>query len=89
MRRKKERSKQVKQTNKVKQHSTPKAVKKLPRVGLEPTTRQSALPTELPRQLSWLGPNHMYMLFVTEESLENTGKGLFTTIPGRKPNNNI
>ena len=27
----------VKQTNKAKQHSTPKAVKKLPRVGLEPT----------------------------------------------------
>ena len=59
MRRKKERSK-VKQTNKAKQHSTPKAVKKL---GLEPTTlytlysRQSALPTELPRQFSWLGPN--------------------------------
>ena len=28
----------VKQTNKAKQHSTPKAVKKMPRVGLEPTT---------------------------------------------------
>ena len=58
MRRKKERSKQG-QTNKQgkKQHSTPKAVKKLPRVGLEPTTgtrthdtlysRQSALNVSL------------------------------------------
>ena len=64
MRRKKERSKQG-QTNKAKQHSTPKAVtfprkNELPQVGLEPTTLytlDSALPTELPRQLSWLGPN--------------------------------
>ena len=63
-RRKKEASK-VKQTNKAKQHSTPKVVtfprkNELPQVGLEPTTlysRQSALPTELSRQLSWLGPN--------------------------------
>ena len=53
MRRKKERSK-VKQTNKAKQHSTPKAVKKLPRVGLEPTTLYTL---DRARQLSWLGPN--------------------------------
>ena len=61
MRRKKERSKQG-QTNKAKQHSTPKAVtspriNELPRVGLEPTTLYSSLPAELPRQHSWLGPN--------------------------------
>ena len=65
MRKKKERSK-VKQTNKAKQHSTPKAVtfprKKLAASGGTRThdtlySRQSALPTELPRQLSWLGPN--------------------------------
>ena len=92
---KEERKKQArsnKQTNKAKQHSTPKAVtfprkNELPRVGLEPTTlytldralyqlsyrgspagwaqishlivhlMNSALPTELPRQPSWLGPN--------------------------------
>ena len=64
MRRKKERSKQG-QTNKqgkATQH-TQGSHYELPWVGLEPTTlytldsRQSALPTELPRQLSWLGPN--------------------------------
>ena len=38
MRRKKKERSKVKQTNKAKQHSTPKAVKILPRVGLEPTT---------------------------------------------------
>ena len=63
MRRKNERSKQ---TNKAKQHSTPKAVtftkkNELLRVGLEPTTLytldRALLPTELPRQLSWLGTN--------------------------------
>ena len=63
--RKKEASK-VKQTNKAKQHSTPKAVtfprKKWAASGGTRThdtlySRQSALPTELPRQLSWLGPN--------------------------------
>ena len=59
---KEERSKQG-QTNKAKQHSTPKAVtfprkNELPQVGLEPTlySRQSALPTELPRQLQLAGP---------------------------------
>ena len=53
---KEERSKQG-QTNKAKQHSTPKAVtfprkNELPRVGLEPTTLntldRALLPTELP-----------------------------------------
>ena len=48
MRRKKERSKQ----GQTKQHSTPKAVKKLPRVGLEPTT------------LYTLDRAHMYMLLL-------------------------
>ena len=56
---KEERSKQG-QTNKAKQHNTPKAVtfpekNELPRVGLKPTTlhsRQSALPAELP-QAGW------------------------------------
>ena len=77
MRDEKEERKKQGQTNKAKQHSTPKAVtfprkNELPQVGLEPTTlytpdralyqlsyrgRQSALPIELPRQLSWLGPN--------------------------------
>ena len=61
---KEERKKQAK-TNK--QHSTPEAVtfpkkNELPRVGLEPTTlytldRVLYYTTELPRQLSWLGPN--------------------------------
>ena len=81
----------VKQTNKAKQHSTPKAVtfprkNELPQVGLEPTTllysRQSALPTELPRQLSWLSPNltshstpdeqanHMYIVYMTSLVLQ-------------------
>ena len=63
MRRKKERSKQGqtnKQTNKAKQHSTPKAVtfprkNELPQVGLEPTTLYT-LDRAL-YQLSWLGPN--------------------------------
>ena len=60
--RKKEASK-VKQTNKAKQHSTPKAVtfprkNELPRRTHDTLySRQSTLPTELPRQLSWLGPN--------------------------------
>ena len=63
--RKKEASK-VKQTNKAKQHSTPKAVT-FPRKNGAASggtrthdtlySRQSALPTELPRQLSWLDPN--------------------------------
>ena len=64
MRRKKERSKQG-QTNKAKQHSTPKAVtfpRKYELPGGTRThdtlySRQSALPAELPRQHSWLGPN--------------------------------
>ena len=56
MRRKKKEASKVKQTNKAKQHGTPKTVtfprkNELPQVGLEP------LATELPRQLSWLGPN--------------------------------
>ena len=65
MRRKEERSKQGQTNDKARQHSTPKAVtfpkkNELPRVGLNHDTlysRQSALPAELPRQLSWLGPN--------------------------------
>ena len=60
---KEERKKQArsnKQTNKAKQHSTPKAVtfprkNELPRVGLEPTTLHT-LDRAL-YQLSWLGPN--------------------------------
>ena len=58
MRRKEERSKQGHTNNKVKQHSTPKAVtfpkkNELPRVGLEPTTLYT-----LDRALyRWLGPN--------------------------------
>ena len=61
MRRKKEKSKQG-QTNKAKQHSTPEAVFYRGSSGGTRThdtlySRQSALPTELPRQLSWLGPN--------------------------------
>ena len=69
MRRKKERSKQG-QTNKAKQHSTPKAVtfprKKLAASGGTRThdtlySRQSALPTELPRQLTagWAQISHL------------------------------
>ena len=66
MRDKKEASKVKHTANKAKQHSTRKAVtfpkkNELPWVGLEPTTlhsRQSAqTTTELPKQLSWLGPN--------------------------------
>ena len=64
MRDEKEERKKQGQTNKAKQHSTPKAVtfprkNELPQVGTHDTlySRQSALPTELPRQLSWLGPN--------------------------------
>ena len=49
------------QTNKAKQHSTPKAVtfprkNELPRVGLEPTTLYT-LDRALYQLLSWLGPN--------------------------------
>ena len=63
-RRKEERSKHGQTNSKVKQ--TNKAVtfprkNELPRVGLEPMTLytldSSVLPTVLPRQLSWLGPN--------------------------------
>ena len=42
-------------------------------------SRQSALPTELPRQLSWLGPNltsHMYMNMQDLLALEATATGL-------------
>ena len=56
---KEERKKQArsnKQTNKAKQHSTPKAVKKLPRVGLEPTTLYT-----LDRALYQLSYTYMYM----------------------------
>ena len=67
MRDEKEERKKQGQTNK-QGKATPKAVKKLPRVGFFTAlggtrthdtlySRQSALPTELPRQLSWLGPN--------------------------------
>ena len=58
-----ERKKQAR-SNKAKQHSTPKAVtfpRKMSCLGWDSNprlySRQSALPTELPRQLSWLGPN--------------------------------
>ena len=59
MRRKKQ-ARSNKQTNKAKQHSTPKAVtfprkNELPRVGLEPTTLYT-LDRAL-YQLSWMGPN--------------------------------
>ena len=50
----------------------------LPRVGLEPTTlysRQSALPTELPRQLSWLGPNLTFHSTPDELSTQYEGEG--------------
>ena len=63
-RRKEERSKQDQTNNKAKKHITPKAVtfpkkNELPQVGLESTTLYTTerSTTELPRQLSWLGPN--------------------------------
>ena len=66
-------------SNKAKQHNTPKAVTfpkkdELPWVGLEPTTlytlhsRQIALPAELPRQLSWLGPNLNLIVHLSSSS---------------------
>ena len=52
------------QKDKATQHNSPKTVifqrKKLPWVGLKPTTKASLLPTKLPRQLSWLGSSHIY-----------------------------
>ena len=47
--------------------------KGVPRVGLEPTTsvfEADALPTKLPRQLSWLSPYHPY------KSMQEQGKRL-------------
>ena len=91
MRRKKERRKQG-QTNKAKQHSTHKTVT-FPRKAASGGTRthdtlhsrQSDLPTELPRQLSWLGPNVHASIYpwsecVCSERLTNLHNGFHVVL---------
>ena len=69
-----EKEEKVKQTNKAKQHSTPKAVtfprkNELPRVGLEPTTLYT-----LDRALYQLGSSagYMYSVIIVHIHTSNT-----------------
>ena len=75
------------QKGKATQHNSPKAVifqrkNELPRVGFEPTTLRilaTLLPTELPRQLSWLG----------RITYTNQGKASKASQPDKQVNSNL
>ena len=82
---KEERSKQGQTNNKAKQHSTPKAVtfpnkNELPQVGLGTHDTQNALPAELPRQLSWLGPMYNVHVHVYNSGETTSNIAMFSSI---------
>ena len=81
MRRKKERSKQG-QTNKAKQHSTPKAVtfprkNELPQVGLEPTTLNKAKQHSTPKAVTFPRKNELPQVGLEPTTLYTLDRALY------------